>query len=310
MIFIIVTIFAWIVTFLMMHDVFVFGNALEVSFELALSLALRQRTDLHVDVTTGHFGLLIQMPHGDEIFFDLIGQGKSKLLMGHLTTAELQLDTHLMTFSKKVFRMDNLDPVIMRIDSNTEFQFLHFAAFVVLMSFLLLLFKRVFVLAVVDDFADGWIDVRGDFNKIDTALPGHAQGYGGHEHTILLIGAAIDDSNFWGAYAFIDTSLINIPSIRRASVSLLAWAIEITSRTGRASASWAITSLGWRVSSTCGSWALCWREASAGLRWARLIRGRSSRRALRWIAALIWAARELTATQVIEWIAYREPPGG
>lgn len=80
------------------------------------------------------------MAHGHKIFFDLIGQSKSELLMSHLTTAELKLDTHLMTFSKEVFRMNNLDPVIMWIDSNTEFQFLHFASLMVLVSFFLLLF--------------------------------------------------------------------------------------------------------------------------------------------------------------------------
>ncbi len=58
MIFIIVTIFTWIVTFLVVHDVFVLGDAFEMSLEFALSLALWQRTDLHVDVATSHFWLL------------------------------------------------------------------------------------------------------------------------------------------------------------------------------------------------------------------------------------------------------------
>lgn len=40
MIFIIVTIFTWIVPFFMMHDVLVFGDAFKVSLEFALSLAL------------------------------------------------------------------------------------------------------------------------------------------------------------------------------------------------------------------------------------------------------------------------------
>ena len=73
MIFIIMAIFTWIVAFFMMLDVFVLCDAFKVSLELTLSLALRQRTDLHIDVTTGHFRLLVEMSHGEQIFFDLVG---------------------------------------------------------------------------------------------------------------------------------------------------------------------------------------------------------------------------------------------
>ena len=152
--------------------------------------------------------------------------------MGHLSTAELKLDAHLMAFSEEVFRMHDLNPIVMGINANTELHFLHLAAFVVLVGFLLLLFQRVFVLAVVDDFADGWIDVWGDLNEIDAAFPGHTKSNRGHKNAILLVGAAINNAHFRSTNTLIDASLIHITSIRRTSVSLLTWAIKITSWSG------------------------------------------------------------------------------
>jgi len=152
--------------------------------------------------------------------------------MGHLTTSELKLDAHLVAFSKEVFRMHDLDPVVMGINANTEFHFLHLATFVVLVGFLLLFFQRVLILAIVNDFADRWIDVWGDLNEIDAAFPGHTKSNRSDEHAVLLIRAAINDTYLWRTDALIDTSLIHVTSIRRAAISLLTWAIEISSRSG------------------------------------------------------------------------------
>ncbi len=59
---------------LVMDDVLVLGDAFEMRLELALALALRQRAELHIDVTTRHARILINVPHGQQIFFNLLGQ--------------------------------------------------------------------------------------------------------------------------------------------------------------------------------------------------------------------------------------------
>lgn len=149
---------------LMVQDVLVLSDAFEVSLELTLTLALWQRTELHVDVTTRHARILINVPHGQQVFLDLLGQQVPKLLMCHLTTAELQLDAHLVPFREEVFSMRDLDEVIMRVDADAEFHFLHLAALLMLVSLLLVLLLDVLVFAVVDDFADGWVGIRGYFD--------------------------------------------------------------------------------------------------------------------------------------------------
>ena len=124
---------------LMVQDVLVFGHALEMRLELALALALRQRAELHVDVSARHARILIDMPHGEQVLFDLLRQLMPKLLMRHLAPSELKLDAHLVTFREEVFGMRDLDQVIMRVDADAELHLLHLAALLVLVSLLLVL---------------------------------------------------------------------------------------------------------------------------------------------------------------------------
>ena len=63
MIIFIVSVLAWIMTFLV-QNVCMISNALEMCPELSVTLALGKRTDLHVDVSTGHLRLLIGTAHG------------------------------------------------------------------------------------------------------------------------------------------------------------------------------------------------------------------------------------------------------
>ena len=48
---------------LAMQDVLVLRDTFEVRLELALALPLRQRTELHVDVTASHAWILVHVPH-------------------------------------------------------------------------------------------------------------------------------------------------------------------------------------------------------------------------------------------------------
>ena len=58
----IVLVFTRVMPFVM-DDVLVLSDAFEVGLELALALTLWQRADLHVDISTSHFWLLIEKPH-------------------------------------------------------------------------------------------------------------------------------------------------------------------------------------------------------------------------------------------------------
>ena len=105
----------------------------------------------------------------------------------------------------------NLDQVIMRINADAELQFLHLAALVMLVSFLLMLLLNVLVFAVIDNFAHRRISARSDFNQVKPALFGKAQGMSRGEHAQLLIGDTIHHTHFGYADAFVDARLIGIP---------------------------------------------------------------------------------------------------
>ena len=172
---IIVLVFARVMP-LFVEDVLVFSDTFEVRLELALALTLRQRTELHVDVTARHARILIDVAHGEQVGLDLFGKQVTQLLMRHLATTELQLDTHLVAFREEVFSMRDLDQVIMRVDADAEFHFLHLAALLMLVGLLLVLLLNVLVLAVIDNFAHGRIGIRGHFNQVQTTLFGDANG--------------------------------------------------------------------------------------------------------------------------------------
>lgn len=229
MIILIMLILTWIVAFFVMLDFAVIRDAFEMGLELAMTLTFRQRADLHVDVTACHLGILIHVAHRQKIFLNTGSEGVAQLLMRHLAATKLKLNAHFMTFREKVFRVDDFDLVVVRVDADAEFQLLHLATFLVLVSFLLVLLLHVLVFAVIDNFADGRIGGSRDFDEIETAFFGHAQSNGGDKNTVLLIRYAIDDANLRRANALVNASLIHVASILRTTIqAVLSWAIEIT----------------------------------------------------------------------------------
>ena len=85
----IMLVLARIMPLFVVDDVLMFRDAFEVRLELALALTFRQRTELHVDVTSLHAGILIDVPHGQQVFLDLLGQQVTEFLMRHLPATEL-----------------------------------------------------------------------------------------------------------------------------------------------------------------------------------------------------------------------------
>lgn len=195
-------------------DVLMFRDAFEVRLELALALTFRQRTELHVDVTARHTRILIHVPHGQQVGLDLFGQQVTQLLMRHLTATELQLDPHLVTFRQEVFRVRDLDQVIMRIDADAEFHFLHLAAFLMLVGLLLVLLLDVLVLAVIDNLAHWRVRVRSHFHQVQPTLFGDANGLRSREDAKLMLTIFLDHTHLRRTDALIDAGLIHETAIR------------------------------------------------------------------------------------------------
>lgn len=194
-------------------DVGLGGDAFQVSLELAVPLLLRKRTDLHVDVSTGHLRLLIHMPHVVQVFFDPLGKLMTKLLVGHLTSFELELNAHLVSFSQEVLRMKDFDMIVVRVDADTELQFLHLATLLMLVGFLLVLLLKVFVFAVIDDLADRGFSVRGDLDKIKTPFTRHTDRLCRGQHTIHVIRYTIDHADLRRTDTLVNAGLIDIAAI-------------------------------------------------------------------------------------------------
>ncbi len=203
---------------IMMLHFMMLGDTFEMRFEFPVTLLTRQGTDLHVDIAPSHLRLLIAMPHGFEVLFDLHRQLVPKLLVRHLTATELKLNAHLVSLSQEVFGMDDFDVVIVRIDPNTEFHFLHFATLLVLVSFLLVLLLDVLVFAVVDDLAHWRVCIRRDLHEIQPTLFGNTDRLVGR-HDAELMSVLLHHTHFRRADAFIHPSLIGVTSIARTPLT-------------------------------------------------------------------------------------------
>lgn len=199
----IVLILARVVTFGVLVIVML-RDAFEMRFELAVALLTRKRADLHVDVASSHLWLLIALAHGLEIVFDFRCQFMAQLLVGHLTTTKLQLDAHLMPLGQKVFGVDDLDEIVMRIDANPEFHLLHLAGFLMLVGLLLVFLLNVLELAVVDDFADWRVRLRRHLNKVKTALTSNTQRLMCRQNAKLMLPVFLNHSDFRRTNPFID----------------------------------------------------------------------------------------------------------
>ncbi len=180
--------------------------------ELPHALPLWQRRELHVDVSACQLGLHVHMGHREEILFDLLHQLKAHFLMRHLASTELELNADLVTIEKEVFGMSDLDEVIVGVDAHAELHLLQLAGLVLLEGFLLVLLLNVFVFAVIDNLADGRVDVGRDLDEVQALFFGQADGLRSGQHTELFATGSVNHAHSWGADAFIDASLIDISS--------------------------------------------------------------------------------------------------
>lgn len=181
------------------------GDAFEVRLEFAMALLARERADLHVDVSTGHFRLLIALAHRFEVLLDLAGELMAEFLVSHLTATELELDAHLVTFGQEVLSVGDLDEVVMRIDADAELHLLYLAALLMLVGLLFVLLLDVLEFAVVDDLAHRRIGLRSHFDEIQATLTSDAQGLMRRKDAELMLAILLDDADLGRTDAFVDT---------------------------------------------------------------------------------------------------------
>lgn len=214
-----------------------FGVAID-GFELPDALALRERGELHVDVTPGLLRLHIDVGHRDEILLDLLHEFEAQLLVSHLAAAELKLHAHLVPFGEEVLRMNHLDEVIMRIDANTELEFFEFAGLLMLVRLLLVFLESVLVLAVVDELANWRLCIRSHFHQVHAALLRHTDGLWRGNYAELFVRGAIHHANLGRADTLVDTCLVKNAAWRAVSI-VVAVATTATSLIGTIAIRWA-----------------------------------------------------------------------
>lgn len=222
-----------------------------------------------------------------------------KLLVCHLTATELELNAHFVPFGQEVFGMDDFDVVIVGINPDTEFHFLHFATLLVLVSFFLVLLLNVLVFAVVDDLAHRRVCIRRDLHKIQPALFSDTDRLVGR-HDTELMPVLLDHAHFRRTNALIDPSLIDVAPIARTSLTR---AIERRPRRAALPSPLITTS---RACSSRRTWPLPLR--ANGTRYRVILRSGWTRPCPALI--VLRARRKIAAIQLLEWIAYGVPPCG
>lgn len=149
-----------------------------------------------------------------------------------------------------------------------------------LVSFLLVLFLDVFVLAVIDNFTHWGLSAGCHFHEVKTTLFGHTEGLLRRQHAILLVGDAIHHTDLGRTDALIDPCLVGVTAV--VTLGPATWAIERRATAGAR----LVTSRSGAIDGRCTG------RASSGGPCRRLRRGR-----------VIRASAELSGTQIIEWIA-------
>ena len=137
------------------------------------------------------------MRHPGEIFADTLHQLEADLLVRHLATAELELDTHLEPMGEEILGMGELDRVVVRADIHSELD-LFFPLFGLLG--LLQLGLLILEFAVVNDTAYRRACIGGDLDEVESQLFGFGKRLVCREHDVVL---SIDHTNFGGSNSIV-----------------------------------------------------------------------------------------------------------
>src|ERR1700748_1501228 len=136
-----------------------------------LDLARRQH---HHDLAALEPRVLLDLRKSGDVRLDLVEQLGADLLVGHFPAAIAQGDLHLVAFLEEALHRAHFHVVIVIVDHRPQLDLLDLDDFLLLAGFGGFLLRRIFVLPVVHDLADGRTDVRRNLDQIHAGFGCHS----------------------------------------------------------------------------------------------------------------------------------------
>lgn len=199
---VVIVLVVMIVIVVLVEIVFVDEFAVE-EVEFPFPLVLGKRGEDHGDGAAVEFWRLVDLGHGLEVVDDPVEDDEAEFLVGVFTAAELEDEAAFVVGVEEALGAAHLDVVVVFAGADAEFDFLHAGgAFrLLLLQFRLL----VLVFAIVDDLADRWVRLFGDFDKIESELHGLGECLADAEDAELLAVGG-DDADLGGTDTVVDAS--------------------------------------------------------------------------------------------------------
>src|SRR5262245_13979411 len=134
--------------------------------------ALAWRQD-HDHLAAFEFWLLLDLCDWTDIVLHAVEQFGAQLLVRHFTAAKAQGDFDLIAVLEEALHRAHFYLVIVVVDHRPELDLLDLDDFLFFAGFRRLLLRLVLVLAVIQNFADRWRRVGGNFNQVETRCLRH-----------------------------------------------------------------------------------------------------------------------------------------
>ena len=144
------------------------------------------RRQHHDHLTAFHFGHGFNPGAFFHFLADTLEDLSSEFLVGHLAAAEPQGHLDLVTGIDEFADILHLHLVVMLINIGTELDFLDVDNLLLFAGFIGTFLGFVFEFAVIQDLADGRVNIRLNFNQIETDLISTANGIIHGDDTELL----------------------------------------------------------------------------------------------------------------------------
>ena len=149
-------------------------------------------TDQHNHLAAFHLGEVLDLAElcCDHVICDTLQKFAAQVLVRHLTAAKAQRDFDFVTVVEKLDHVAHFDVVIMRVGVRAELDIFDLDDLMLFagLGFALLLF--VFELAEIHYFANGWVCIGRNLDKVEFCLFGHNHGLRRRHNTyVFAIGA-------------------------------------------------------------------------------------------------------------------------
>src|SRR5262245_55739973 len=127
----------------------------------------------HDHLAALEFRLLLDLCNWTDIVLHTVQQFGAQLLVRHFTAAKAQGDFDLIAVLKEALHRAHFYLVVVVVDHRPELDLLDLDDFLFFAGFRRLLLRLVLVLAVIQDFADRWRRVGGNFHQVETRCLRH-----------------------------------------------------------------------------------------------------------------------------------------